>query len=87
VFFGAFGYAAKKLRFDVTPMVMAFILTPTIEYSFGQTVILAQGNLLGYIIIERPITAGILLLSPLLTFLMWRRSTRLRRSMAEGVSK
>jgi putative tricarboxylic transport membrane protein len=87
VFFGAFGYAAKKLRFDVTPMVMAFILTPTIEYSFGQTVILSQGNLLGYIIIDRPITAGILLLTPLLTFLMWRRSVRLRRAIDEGVSK
>jgi putative tricarboxylic transport membrane protein len=85
VCFGAFGYAAKKLRFDVTPMVMAFILTPTIEYSFGQTIILSQGNLLGYITIDRPITAGILLLTPLLTFLMWRRSARLRKTMAEGV--
>ena len=86
VFFGAFGYAAKKLRFDVTPMVMAFILTPTIEYSLGQTIILAQGNLLGYIVIDRPITAGLLLLTPVLAFLMWRRSARLRRVIAEGVS-
>jgi putative tricarboxylic transport membrane protein len=86
VFFGAFGYAAKKLHFDVTPMVMAFILTPTIEYSFGQTLILAQGNLLGYILFERPITAAIFLCTPLLTFLMWRRSVRLRRSMTERVA-
>ncbi len=86
VFFGAFGYAAKKLKFDVTPMVMAFILTPTIEYSLGQTLILAQGNLFGFILFERPITAGILILTPLITFLMWRRSMRLRKAMAEGVS-
>lgn len=86
VFFGAFGYAARKLKFDVTPMVMAFILTPTIEYSLGQTLILAQGDLLGFVLLQRPITAGILVLTPLITFLMWRRSIRLRNAMARGVS-
>ena len=84
VFFGAFGYVAKKLRFDVTPMAMAFILAPTIEYSLGQTLILSQGNLLNYIFVERPITAGILLLTPFLTYLMWRRSMRIRREFALG---
>ncbi|MEE9290990.1 MAG: tripartite tricarboxylate transporter permease [Alphaproteobacteria bacterium] len=84
VFFGAFGYVAKKLRFDVTPMVMAFILSPTIEYSFGQTLILSQGNLLHYVFVERPITAVILLLTPFLTYLMWRRSMRMRREYAMG---
>ena len=84
VFFGAFGYVAKKLRFDVTPMVMAFILSPTIEYSFGQTLMLSQGNLLHYLFVERPITAVILLLTPFLTYLMWRRSMRMRREYAIG---
>ncbi len=84
VFFGAFGYIAKKLRFDVTPMAMAFILAPTIEYSFGQTLILSQGNLLNYIFVERPITAGIALVAPFLTYVMWRRSMRMRREFALG---
>ncbi len=79
VFFGAFGYMAKKLHFDVTPMAMGFILGPTLEYSFGQTVILSAGNMPHYIFVERPFTAGILVLTPILTFLMWRRSVRLRR--------
>ncbi len=86
VFFGAFGYLAKKLSFSVTPMVMAFILGTELEYSFGQTLILAQGNLLQYIFLERPITAGIVLATPVITYLMWRRSARLRRAMAERVS-
>lgn len=79
VFFGLFGYMAKKLHFDVTPMAMGFILGPTLEYSFGQSITLSGGNLLNYMFIERPFTAGILALTPVLTYLMWRRSERLRR--------
>lgn len=78
LFLGAFGYIAKKLQFDVTPMAMGFILGPTLEYSFGQTVILSTGDLLGYVFIERPFTAAIIALTPVLTFVMWRRSAKLR---------
>ena len=58
---------------------MGFILGPPMEYAFGQTVILAQSNLLGYIAVERPITLVIFLMTPILTYLMWRRSVRLRQ--------
>lgn len=77
--FTVFGYIAKKLKFDVTPMVMGFILGPILEYSFGQTISLAQGNLLGYIALERPIAVGILILTPVVTYYLWRRSARVRR--------
>ncbi len=87
VFFGAFGYLAKKLSFSVTPMVMAFILGTELEYSFGQTLVLAQGNLLQYIFLERPITAAIILATPVIAYLMWRRSVRLRQAMGERVSE
>ena len=60
VFFGAFGYIAKKLHFDVTPMAMGFILGPTLEYSFGQSITLSNGDLFGYMLFERPITAVII---------------------------
>ena len=79
VFFGAFGYIAKKLKFDVTPMAMGYILGPTLEYSFGQSVTLSSGNLLSYVMFERPITAVIFILTPIMTYLMWRRSSRLRK--------
>jgi len=78
VFFGAFGYAAKKLHFDVTPMVMGFILGPILEYSFGQSVTLSQGNLPYYLFVERPVTAGIFIATPVITYLLWRRSRRVR---------
>lgn len=79
VFFGLFGYVARKLRFDVTPMVMGFILGPPLEYAFGQTVTLAQGDVLGYIGGDRPITVAILALTPLITYALWRRGRRMRR--------
>ena len=78
LFFGAFGYAAKKLHFDVTPMVMGFILGPILEYSFGQSVTLSQGNLPYYLFVERPVTAGIFIATPIITYLLWRRSHRVR---------
>lgn len=78
IFFGLFGYAARKLNFDVTPLVMAFILTPVLEYSIGQTLLLSQGDLFGYIVQDRPIALSILLVTPFLVYLMWRRTQRLR---------
>ncbi|NIL96231.1 MAG: hypothetical protein GTO62_03580 [Planctomycetales bacterium] len=68
-------------------MVMAFILGTELEYSFGQTLVLAQGNLLQYIFLERPITAAIILATPVIAYLMWRRSVRLRQAMGERVSE
>lgn len=82
VFFGMFGYAAKKLHFDVTPMVMGFILGPILEYSFGQTVTLAQGNFLGYVILDRPITVAILIVTPLIIYALWRKRSRMQHDLA-----
>lgn len=87
VFFGVFGYIAKKLRFDVTPMVMAFILGPILEYSFGQTVAMAQGDIFRYILFGRPITVVILAMAPLLTFFLWRRAVRFqKKQLAAGAA-
>ena len=63
-------------------MVMGYILGPVLEYSFGQTVNLARGDLLNYIFIERPVTAVILGVTPIITVLLWWRSARLRRRKA-----
>ncbi|HEX2256735.1 MAG TPA: tripartite tricarboxylate transporter permease, partial [Afifellaceae bacterium] len=84
IFFGLIGYAARKLQFDVTPMVMAFILTPVLEYSFGQTVSLSQGRFFEYVTMTRPIALAIVLVTPFLVYLMWRRTAKLRRSYQPG---
>jgi putative tricarboxylic transport membrane protein len=59
VYFGVFGYFARKLDFDVVPMVMAFILAPTLEYTIGQTINMADGSLFEFMFLQRP-SAGIL---------------------------
>jgi len=80
IFFGIFGYFARKLNFDVTPLVMGYILGPLLEYSFGQTVNLARGELLHYIFFVRPVTAIILVITPIVTVLLWWKAMRLRRN-------
>ena len=54
--FGLFGYFARKLAFDVTPLVMGFILMGPFEYAVSQTLSLSQGDVTGYITAERPVT-------------------------------
>ena len=83
VFFGLFGYVARKLHFDVTPMVMGFILGPPLEYAFGQSMNLSGGNVWHYMFFERPIAGVILAITPVVTFFLWRRTIRLRREYAE----
>jgi len=78
VAFGAFGYVCKKLHFDVTAMVMAFILGPILEYSFGQTLSLAKGDLFHYLVFNRPVAGLIFLITPVVSAFFWRKAMRKR---------
>ncbi len=71
-FFGLFGVIAKAAKFDVMPMVMGFILGEPLEYAFGQTVAMADGNFLHFAISERPSMLAILLITPVVGYLLWR---------------
>jgi len=83
VIFGVFGYILRKLSFDVTPLVMAFILAPPLEYAFGQTMSLGNENVLMYLLYEKPIATFILCVTPLITWKLWQRSKKLRQVAAE----
>ena len=74
--FGVFGIVARLARFDVMPMVMGFILGPPLEYAFGQTVAMTNGNALGFFFGDRLGALGILLAIPVVGFLLWRRMRR-----------
>ena len=78
LFFGIFGYVLKKLEFDVTPLVMAFILAPSLEYAFGQTLSLGDDNIIMFLLSERPIAALIIVSTPVITWKLWKRSKKLR---------
>jgi putative tricarboxylic transport membrane protein len=82
IFFGLFGYAARKLRFDVSPMVMGFILGPVLEYALGQTMSMSQGAFMTFIFVDRPIASAVLVATPVVTFLLWHRAAKLRREQA-----
>lgn len=85
--FGVIGYVLRKFQFDVAPLAMAYILGPEIERALSQTMSLSKGNLGGYILFERPITLVILVLTPVLAWYLWRRSTKLRRDALRMTSQ
>jgi putative tricarboxylic transport membrane protein len=50
---GAAGYALRKLRYDVAPIVLGFILAPMLEMAFRQSLAMSGGDY--GIFVERPI--------------------------------
>lgn len=73
VVFGLFGLVAKAARFDVMPMVMGFILGPPMEYAFGQTVAMTNGDTIGFFLGDRIGAMLVLAAIPAVGFLLWRR--------------
>jgi putative tricarboxylic transport membrane protein len=52
---GALGYGLRKLVFDPAPLVLGLVISPTLELSLRQSLILSNGD--GRIFVERPIAA------------------------------
>lgn len=71
-FFGLFGVMARLAKFDVMPMVMGFILGEPLEYAIGQTVAMADGNVLQFAFSERQGMLAILIITPFIGYLLWR---------------
>jgi putative tricarboxylic transport membrane protein len=59
--FGVAGYIMRKTGFHPAPMVLGLILGPMTEKGFRQSMILSDGNLLGYFV-GRPISLVLLVL-------------------------
>ncbi len=75
-FFGLFGVLARAAKFDVMPMVMGFILGEPLEYAFGQTLAMSEGNFVQFALTQRPGMLAILVLTPIIGFLIWRSINR-----------
>ena len=71
--FGIFGIIAKAAKFDVMPMVMGFILGPPMEYAFGQTVAMTNGEAVSFFMTERLGAMLVLIAAPVIGYLLWRR--------------
>ncbi len=77
-FFGLFGVIAKAGRFDVMPMVMGFILGNPLEYAFGQTLAMSDGNFWQFALTQRPGMLAILVITPVIGILLWRSINKKR---------
>lgn len=75
--FGVLGYLMRKFKYEAAPLILAYVLSPMMEMSLRQSLILSKGDF--SIFILRPISAGclviavMLLVSPLIPLLKKRR--------------
>jgi putative tricarboxylic transport membrane protein len=58
---GILGYALRKFEFDPAPLVLGLVISPILEQSLRQSLIMSNGNY--FIFFQRPIAAGLLLVS------------------------
>jgi putative tricarboxylic transport membrane protein len=58
---GILGYALRKFEFDPAPLVLGLVISPILEQSLRQSLIMSNGNYL--IFFGRPISATLLLIS------------------------
>ncbi len=61
VAFGLVGYALRRGHYDLSPLILAFVLGPTFERSLRQWLLITDGDLSGGLW-ERPIALGLVAL-------------------------
>jgi putative tricarboxylic transport membrane protein len=61
VIFGILGYLMNKYRYPAAPLILAMVLGPMFEESFGQALILSNGSL--RIFFSHPISAALMTIS------------------------
>jgi putative tricarboxylic transport membrane protein len=75
--FGILGYILRTRGYEPAPLVMAFILTPMLEQSLYQALLLSDGASSTFV--TRPISCGALVIAALLIFsalLPWLQKKR-----------
>jgi putative tricarboxylic transport membrane protein len=65
--FGLFGYALFKYGFEPAPMLLAFVLGRLMEEKLRQALVISRGSFLTFV--ERPLSAGLLLISLVLVII------------------
>jgi len=85
---GVIGYGMRKFGLDPAPLVLGLVISPTLEMSLRQSLIMSNGN--WAIFFQRPIAvallvicAGLLLLA-VLSLVRSRRDWRSRLAEAEA---
>ncbi len=85
---GVLGYALRKFEFDPAPLVLGLVISPILEQSLRQSLIMSNGNYL--IFFSRPISGGLMLVSIFLlalaaySFVLKRGDWRAKLAEAEA---
>ncbi len=64
IFFGIVGFLLNKLKYQLAPFILAFVLGPLFEDNFRRSLVLSHGSLL--IFIQKPIAAVFIIFSAFL---------------------
>ncbi len=83
--FGVGGYVLRKLEYDLAPFVIAFVLAPLLEQSLRQSLVMSPDGAL--ILVQRPVTALLLVAAVVLAALMLRRPASRRSVGPKGESQ
>ncbi len=78
--FGIFGYIVRKLDFEPGPLLMAFILSPLMENSLRQSLMLSQGSF--SIFFTRPISGSFM--ATFFIVIIWQFISKFRKSRKKG---
>jgi putative tricarboxylic transport membrane protein len=84
IFFGIIGYLMKKFDYEPAPLIMAMVLTPLLENSLRQSLLLSHGSFL--IFLTRPLAASLIglailmLVLPALPWVKIRKWDRIKAS-------
>ncbi|MDB5807578.1 MAG: transporter [Betaproteobacteria bacterium] len=69
--FGVAGYVLRKLQYDFSPFLIAFVLAPILEQSLRQSLVMSPDGVL--IFMQRPLAAGLVVASVILAVLVFRQ--------------
>ncbi len=82
VLFGFIGYLMKKVNWPIAPLILGFLLAPMLEVSMSQSL-----NMGGFaVFVQRPIAAGLLVLTAIALALTVRYLARVPKGVVEADS-
>ena len=81
VIFGVIGYVFRKIDYELSPLVIAFVLGPILETSLRQSLLISGGDI--FVFFKRPISVACLIiaLTVLLLPVALRQSRRFREKI------
>ena len=78
LFFGVLSYLLEKFKFPLTPIILGFILGPTIETNLRRGLIASQGSYMPFL--THPICAAFLVISLLVIAMAVRKELKLSKA-------